>query len=103
MEKHVYDIETTINGYVLKKTKICKWESGKDFMDDLVFKRDGEEVDYYNDIAGDFDDLDNFLKYADNTKCENYEGIDKPNAYLEYWLTDTLGYYPDRYIGLIIE
>lgn len=34
----------------------------KDYTQDLVFKLNGEEIDYYNDIAGDFTELDLFLK-----------------------------------------
>lgn len=103
--KKLYYIETTLNGYIIKETELCDWVSGKDYIEDLYFTRDGEEVDYYNDIAGDLDDLDNFLKYADSSKCDNYEDVlgGKPNVFLEYWLTTTLGYYDDRYIGLMIK
>lgn len=103
--KKVYYIETTLNGYIIKQVEICEWESGKDFIEDLIFMRDEDEIDYYNDIAGNFDDLDIFLRYADSTRCEDYYddlGV-RSNIYLEYWLTNLTGYYEDRFIGLMIK
>lgn len=97
-------IETTLNGYIIKKVEICDWDRTKDLTGMLTFEQDGEEVEYYNDIAGNMDELDEFLKTGSN----NIEGYDKAintkeNIYMEYWLTNTVGYYTDRYIGLIIE
>jgi len=97
MNKKIYYIETTLNGYITKKIEICDWVRNKDYMGKLKFEYDiyGEIVEYYEDIAGDYDDLDIFLSNADSTKCENYDDIlgGKPNVYLEYWLTTVLGYY----------
>lgn len=103
--KKVYYIETTLNGYLIKKIEISNYISNKDYVEELTFNRDGEDVDYYNDITGDWDDLDEFLKHGSNNQCENYDYNkgDKPHVYMEHWLTDTLGYYTDRYIGLMIR
>lgn len=105
MNKNIYYIEVDLHGYLLTKIRICEFESGKDYIEDLVFDRDGEEIDYYGDIAGDYDDLDNFLKNGSiyDTKGEdNSLDNSKENIYLEMWLTDVVGYYNDRYIGLMV-
>jgi len=104
MNKKIYYIETTLNGYITKKIEICDWVRNKDYMGELEFEYDGEMVEYYEVIAGDYDDLDIFLSNADSTRCENYDDVlgGKPNVYLEYWLTTVLGYYKNKYIGLMI-
>jgi len=99
--KNIYYIETTTNGYIVKKIKICEWNKNEEYIDKLIFNRDDEEIDYYNDVAGNFDDLDLFLRNGNNTECEEHSDI-KSNIYLEYWLTDVLGYYQNIYIGLMI-
>lgn len=105
--RKIYYIETTRNGKVFNKTEICDYVLGKDYIDDLLFTRDGEEVNYYEDVAGMMDDLDLFLKKGNHNHCEEYEEDNhlgtKKNVYLEYWYTDVLGYYEDRYIGLMIK
>lgn len=102
--KKIYYIETTLNGYVIKKIEICDFKKGKDYCGLLDFERDGEEIEYYNDIAGSWDDIDQFLEYGIKHDCEEYEDIldTKDNIYLEYWYTNSLGYYDDRYIGLMV-
>ena len=105
MKRQIFYIETTLNGYVLKQIEICEWKRDYEFIEDLLFTRDGEKVDYYQDLAGDMDELDTFLKYANCNDCEDYENYinNEPNVYLEYWLTNSLGYYEERYIGLMIK
>ena len=95
MNKKIYYIETTLNGYITKKIEICDWVKNKDYMGKLKFEYYGDIVEYYEDIAGDYDDLDIFLSNADSTKCENYDDIlgGKPNVYLENWLTIAYSFY----------
>lgn len=98
-------IETTLNGYVFVRIPICDYIPGKDYMGDLVFTREDEEVNYYEDISGDMDELDAFLKRGSHLDCEDYDDVlgTERNTYLEYWYTNRLGYYTDRYIGLEIR
>lgn len=104
MKKKINYIETTMNGYVIKRVPICDYERGKDYIDDLVFVLDGEEVDYYNDITGDMDLLDEFLSKGTN-KIEGYNSAieEKQYIFLEGWLTLQLGYIPNKFIGLEIR
>ena len=105
MSKKIYYIETTLNGYVFKRIEICDWDKDLDYVDKLIFKLDDEEVNYYEDIAGDMDELDAFLRTANHGYCEDYDDVlgTKRNTYLEFWKTTILGYYDDRYIGLEIK
>lgn len=103
--KRIYYIEAALNGYIVKEIPICDWDPERDYTDRLVFEDNGRTVDYYDVIAGDTDDLDTFLKHASHLACADYEDTvgTKPNVYLEFWLTDNIGYYEDRYLGLIIK
>ena len=105
MSKSVYYIETTRNGYIFKRVKICDWQKHLDFADELLFEIDGEKKNYYEHIAGDINELDYFLNNGDHNECKEYEDLlgTRPNIYLEYWLTTELGYYSDRFIGLEIK
>ena len=96
----IYYIETTLNGYIIKKTPICDWERNIDYIDKLIFIRDDEEINYYEEITGDMDELDDFLRRG--KRSENNKD-DKSNVYMEHYLTDSVGYYIDRYIGLMIK
>lgn len=103
--KKIYYIEITLNGYVIKKEPICDFVKDKDYLGELNFVLDGQETEFYNDIAGDYDDLDEFLKHGDNQYCNNYDNIldTKQNIYLEYWRTTSLGCYENKYVGLMVE
>lgn len=102
--KKIYYIETTLNGYITKKIEICDWNKSEDFDGEMNFNRDGEDLEYYNDISGDMNQLDEFLKRGSHN-VNGYEDElgTKENIYLEYWYTNVLGYYSDMYIGLMIE
>lgn len=104
MTKKINYIETTLNGYIIKRIEICKYEKGKDYMCDLNFNDDGVEIEYYDDICGDFDLLDEFLRKGTN-EIEGYEkAIDeKSNIFLDSWHTLTTGFCTDRFIGLEIK
>lgn len=102
--KKVYYIETTLNGYITKEIEIADWSRHEDLIGEMNFNRDGEELEYYNDIAGDMDQLDEFLRHGIH-HVDGYEdelGTEE-NIYLEYWYTNLLGYYTDKYIGLMIK
>lgn len=102
----IYYIERLRNGFTFRRLPICEYVEGKDYVEELIFDKDGEEVDYYQDIAGNYDEVDLFLSKGTNKSCNEYDLEDhlgtKSNVYLEYWYTDVLGYYDDRYIGLEI-
>lgn len=104
MNEKIYYIETTLNGYIIKEIEIADWTTGIDYSDKLVFDLDGNEVDYYEEIAGMMNDIDIFLKTRSNDidGYKNEIGI-KSNYYLEYWLTNSLGYYDNKYVGLAIK
>lgn len=104
MKKKINYIETTMNGYVIKRVPICDYEREKEYIDDLMFNLDGEEVDYYNDIAGDMDLLDEFLSKGTN-QIKGYESAigEKRHIFIEGWRTLQLGDITDKFIGLEIR
>lgn len=100
-------IETTLNGYITKRIKLADYVKGKDYCGELFFEMDGEEWEYYNDVCGDFDILDEFLAKGSNVDIveyqeENHLGT-KENVLLEYYKTDMIGFYTDKYIGIEIK
>lgn len=107
MSKKLYYIETTLNGYVIKKIPICEFIPRKDYCGELHFKDSEGEVEYYDKFSGSWDELDRFLKRGNHEDCKEYQEDNhlqtKSNVYLEYWYTDVLGYYRDRYIGITVE
>lgn len=102
--KKIYYIETTLNGYITKRVEIAEWSRKKDYSGELWFEHEGEEKEYYEDIAGMMDELDEFLRTGSNV-IDGYDNElgTKENVYLEYWYTSVLGYYDDRYIGIMID
>jgi hypothetical protein len=96
--KKIFYIETTLNGYIIKKIPICDYNNKKDYCGELHFKLDGEEIEYYDEFAGDWEELDLFLRYGNNNHCVDYEDVlkTKSNIYLEYYKTISLGYYNDK-------
>src|SRR5690554_6239743 len=100
-------IETTLNGYIIKRIKICEYRPGKDYLFDLSFELGGEEVEYCEEFSGDLDELDAFLETGSNESIIAYQDVNhlntKSNVYLEYWKTDSLGWFEDRYVGLEIS
>ena len=107
MKTNINYIETTLNGYVVKRIKICRYSPDKDFLGKLRFKLDDEIVDYHEEIAGDYDEIDKFLEYGSHENIISYQDVNhlntKENVYLEYWKTDTLGWFEDKYVGLEIS
>jgi hypothetical protein len=103
-KKKIFYIETTLNGYVFKKIPICDYEVGKDYCGELNFELDGEEKEYYEDVAGDYDELDRFLKRGSNLDCKEYDNVigTKPHVYLEYFYTTSMGWFDDRFVGIMI-
>lgn len=103
--KKIYYIETTLNGYVIKKIQICEYKKHENYCGELRFKRGRYEIEYYDEIAGDWEDLDLFLECGNHNDCNDYEDVlgTKSNIYLEYYKTLSLGYYEDRYIGLMVK
>lgn len=97
-------IETTLNGYVTKRIPICDYHPSIDYIDKLIFEDDGVSINYYEDITGDHELLDNFLKEGSN-KNIGYESAvgERANFFLEGWLTLELGSNDNLFIGLAIE
>lgn len=106
MKRKINYIETTMNGYVFKRVPICDYtrNKDKDYLEELIFELDGEEVDYYNDITGDMDLLDEFLAKGTN-QIESYEHAigEKSHIFLEGWRTLQLGDITNKFIGLEIR
>ena len=106
MKRKINYIETTMNGYVFKRVSICDYtrNKDKDYLEELIFELDGEEVDYYNDITGDMDLLDEFLAKGTN-KLDEYENAmgEKSHIFLEGWRTLQLGDIDNKFIGLEIR
>jgi len=100
-------IETTLNGHIIKRVKIADFIKGKDYLCELKFNLDGKDLEYYDDIAGDWEDLELFLYRGNHSDCISYSYENhlntKENVYLEYYITDSLGYYEDRYIGIEVS
>ncbi len=119
MKYSLYYIETTLNGYITKKCPILKNVSRGEIADlspydeNMYFRLDGQEVDInsasgdeidiseYSSIAGDFDELEAFLQFGKPNVGEDFDC--SHNTYLEFWRTESLGYYDDKYVGLKIE
>lgn len=94
-------METTLNGYVINKIEIDNWNPNHDYDGNLAFKYEEGTRENYYDISGDTDRLDRFLKTGSDIEKGNL--VTKDNIMLEYWLTDTIEFYRDRYIGLMIK
>lgn len=103
--KKVNYIETTLNGYVVKRVEICDYKLRADYFDKLIFDLDGEKVNFYEDIAGDLDSLDSFLRNGSTECIEDYDNAmgEAKNVYLEGWRTLILGYHTDKFVGLEIK
>ena len=104
MKRKINYIETTLNGYIIKRIEICDYDSKTDYIDKLIFEDDGETINYYEDITGDHDLLDAFLKQGSNRNI-GYESVisEQPHIFLDSWQTLTLGYYEDVFVGLEIK
>lgn len=100
-------IETTLNGYIIKRVKITEYDKNKDYCGELHFKLNNEDVEYYEEFSGSWDTLDEFLSCGESESIIEYQEDNhletKPNILLEYWKTDNLGWYEDKYIGLEIS
>ena len=106
-DKNINYIETTLNGYVIKRVKICEYEKDKDYYGELKFKLNGEEKDYHEDFCGDYSELDKFIENKSHYGLISYQDVNHldthENVYLEYWKTDSVGWYEDKYIGIEIS
>lgn len=105
-------IVTTLNGYVIERIQIGDYskESAQEILDKLY---EGEftskhigEFSYMDDVAGNWDDVELFVKNKNNQKCEYrneklaFDVSDR--FYFETFHTE-IGYYPDFYVGLEIK
>lgn len=101
---YVNYIETTLSGEINKRITICEFEAGKDYLGELKFNLDGEEVEYYEKFSGDYSWTDKFFEDQSTEDLTDYQDdndINVPvNVMLEFWKTDQLGWYDDRYVGL---
>lgn len=107
MKTNINYIETTLNGYITKRIKIAEYDSKKDYCGELHFKLDDKDVEYYEEFAGEWDDIDKFISNKSHYGLIGYQDNNhlhtKENVYLEYWKTDSLGWYDDKYVGLEIS
>lgn len=104
MESKIYYIEIDKDNNILEKIEICNWDNNIKHEEDLSFINiAGKEVNYYNEISGNPDDLNIFLKNKDSTKCVEYQTHSNSNMYIEYWRNTLLGCHPDKFIGLLID
>ncbi len=125
MKYNLNYIETTMNGYIIKRCPILEnvsrkeisklnpydeemyfnIETGKNVdvmdakFDDLL--EDGVIIEYAGRFAGDFDTLERFLEFG--TPNTDGKFAIKKNLYLEFWLTENLGWFDNKYIGLEIK
>jgi hypothetical protein len=108
MKKKLYFIVTTLNGYVIERIKLADYE--KESVDEIIDKLYSEnftsknigEFNYVDDVAGNVDDMESFIKYRNNRKCEDISNLNfsiKESYYIETHHTD-IGYYPNFYVGL---
>lgn len=99
---------TGLNGYVIERIKLADYE--KESVDEIIDKLYSEnftsknigEFNYVDDVAGNVDDMESFIKYRNNRKCEDISNLNfsiKESYYIETHHTD-IGYYPNFYVGL---
>ena len=111
MKKKLYFIVTTLNGYVIESIKLANYE--EESVDEIIDKLYSEsftskkigEFNYVDDVAGNVDDMESFIKYGNNRKCEELSNLNfsiKEHCYIETHHTD-IGYYPDFYVGLEVK
>lgn len=106
-------IVTTLNGYVIERVEIGDYmkESSEDILEKLyseefTSKHIGE-FNYIDDVAGDTDDVDLFVKNKSSKNCSFREDEDLPfdvdYRYLLETVHNKIGYYTDFYVGLEVK
>ena len=104
-------IVTTLNGYIIERVPLAdyKTESSNDIINKLFEQTFNSkhigEFNYVDDVAGNVDNIESFITYKNNLKCNNEDTPEfsiKKNYYIETFHTD-IGYYPDFYVGLEIK
>jgi hypothetical protein len=111
MKKKLYFIVTTLNGYVIERINLANYE--EESVDEIIDKLYSEnftsknigEFNYVDDVAGNVDDLESFIKCRNNRKCEDISNLNfsiKEHCYIETHHTD-IGYYPNFYVGLEVK
>lgn len=104
-------IITTLNGYIIGRTKLIELtnDTTVDNVLDTLFTEQfyTPKLEYFNyadDLMGDSDDLELFLKNGTNKVCQDtqYHRF-KDNYLIEYVSTELTGYFEDFYVGLEIE
>lgn len=106
-------IVTTLNGYVVEKVEIGDYtkESSNEILDKLyseefTSKHIGE-FNYIDDVAGNTDDVDLFVKNKSSKNCSFREDEDLPfevdYCYLLETVHNKIGYYTDFYVGLEVK
>lgn len=109
----LYYIETTLNGYVFYKYEIKSYEDykeGKIDLEDLIYGHMtivdsfGNEENYPDDCAGNLEELETFIEKTSSKNLKDFQEDNhlnvRPDTYIEYYRTDSVGWYDDRYIGL---
>lgn len=111
MKKKLYFIVTTLNGYVIERIKLANYE--EESVDEIIDKLYSEnftskkigEFNYVDDVAGNVDDMESFIKYRNSRKCKELSNLNfsiKERCYIETHHTN-IGYYPDFYVGLEVK
>ena len=99
-------IVTTLNGYVIERTRLMNEEDPEVVLDRLLtekFRTNKLGVfNYGDDLMGDGDQLELFIMNGNNKQCDDRYSNSKPYTFMEDWLTDTTGQYEDFYVGLEI-
>lgn len=70
-------IVTTLNGYIIERINLADYEteSANDIINKLFEQtfnsKHIDEFNYVNDVAGNVDDMESFIKNKNNLKCDN--------------------------------
>lgn len=105
-------IVTTLNGYVIERIQIGDYskESAQEILDKLygdefTSKHIGEFV-YIDDVAGNADDIDLFVKKRSNRECECQNeklAFDVSDRFYFETIHTEIGYCPDFYVALEVK
>lgn len=105
-------IVTTLNGYVIERIQIGDYskESAQEILDKLygdefTSKHIGEFV-YIDDVAGNADGIDLFVKKRSNRECECQNeklAFDVSDRFYFETIHTEIGYYPDFYVALEVK
>ena len=106
-------IVTTLNGYIIERVEIGDYtkESSEAILEKLYSKEFTSkhigEFNYIDDVAGNADDVDLFVKKRSSEECSFRKDESLPFYIQERFLLETVhnknGYYTDFYVGLEVK